>query len=452
MVSNLPGLTKYLSIDIRIRRASKYSFVAQFISPAGEAKSECKLPISSRDARRALDWVSQVSNQLSPRDVNRAFDWTSQVTSGSTIRNIQDSELDPIKSMGRQLFEALFDGPQSRLYRSVKSRIFEQYETGMLLRLFIEDTDPELMTMPWEFLFDGEDFVNLSTRSSLVRMPVTPLPAVPEIPITPPVRVVMASANPAEFPPMSLDDIAHVADRFSEYEVHIIPDATIGMLDKAIIELKPHIIHLNLHGSGHDPSSVTDRIAFCTDSGQAYWVTSDSLVDLLSRDFARLVCLGVPNSHVFAADLSKTTPAVLSLQGVITGNALLTFYESFYQAIAYGQPIATAVSKGRQAIDRKKPGSREWGLPVLYTKGFVESLINIPQSESSSYLSSANAKTPTGAKAYERELKSLQVQLGIFLRNLEALEKRNPNDGEVQKIKDEIARLQARIDEIDKGE
>jgi hypothetical protein len=429
-IVRLPDSPIYIDFDIRIRRASENNFIAQFKSPAGEAQSEFKLPISRRDVSRVLDWVSQAASQ-------------------SATRNVEDDSLDSIKRIGKLLFMALFEGLPERFYR--RHKMIDQSEGGLLLRLHIEDADPELVTMPWEFLYDGEDFVDLSTRSSLVRMPVAQMPGRIEEPISPPLCMLMVSTNlPGEF--QLPEPFTDLADRLSGFDLRIISDASFDRLARAIEEEQPHILHLNLQSNVYDPSSVPDQVSFRAADGTPDWVSFDSLIDLLRGESTRLVCLGAPFSHLLAAKLSPYLPAVIGLQGSLTDLAFTVFYESLYQEISYGRPLTAAVSRGRLAIDRQRPGSREWGLPVLYAAEYNAILLNKPQFESSSYSSSVISRTPPSVREHQRELNKLQVQLDILQRNKEALEKLNPNDDEIKKVTEEIAQIEARIDQVAQSE
>jgi hypothetical protein len=61
-------------------------------------------------------------------------------------------------------------------------------------------------------------------------------------------------------------------------------------------------------------------------------------------------------------------PAVLAMQYEITDQAAMALSRAFYDALADGLPVDTAVSEARKAINLEVENTLEWGTPVLYMR------------------------------------------------------------------------------------
>jgi hypothetical protein len=83
---------------------------------------------------------------------------------------------EPVREVGRQLFQALFTGPVYGMYRA---SLGVAQQRGKRLRVVLRLTAPELAALPWEMLFDPETETYLCRQESLVRhvpAPYTPDP------------------------------------------------------------------------------------------------------------------------------------------------------------------------------------------------------------------------------------------------------------------------------------
>ena len=74
----------------------------------------------------------------------------------------------------------------------------------MRIRLRIEP--PELATLPWELLYDGDEdtFLSISPEQPLVRYVPARLPARP-MKVTPPLRLLIVLANPDELESLDIE-------------------------------------------------------------------------------------------------------------------------------------------------------------------------------------------------------------------------------------------------------
>ena len=105
----------------------------------------------------------------------------------------------PVREVGRRLFEALFTGPVYGMYRASLAVVQER---GTRLRLVLRLAAPELAALPWEMLFDPETDSYLCRQEPLVRH--VPAPYTPDpLDVRLPLRILGLVASPRGLP--SLD-------------------------------------------------------------------------------------------------------------------------------------------------------------------------------------------------------------------------------------------------------
>ena len=63
----------------------------------------------------------------------------------------------------------------------------------------------------------------------------------------------------------------------------------------------------------------------------------------------------------------RQVPAAVALPQVLPPDVTTGFFHSLYAGLASYQPIAAAVTEGRNALYRMT-GGIEWGLPLLYSR------------------------------------------------------------------------------------
>ena len=120
-------------------------------------------------------------------------------------------------------------------------------------------------------------------------------------------------------------------------------------------------------------------ISFCNAQGKARDFRATDLARLLA-DYRSLrlvvlnACEGARGSgqDVFSSTASilvqRKLPAVLAMQYAITDRAAIEMARSFYEALADGLPVDTAVSEARKGISFAVTNTVEWGTPVLFMR------------------------------------------------------------------------------------
>ena len=142
------------SSDRPRRRPGSYRIVAT--GPAGEALGRFKLPFSDIELE---NFILKVGSTRRGR------------------RRIDSPEMELAKTFGTKLFGALFEGDVRELYRS---SFAESRADGQGLRVTLSLTGaPELLQVPWEYLYDHPSFLSISTWTPIVRYLDLPKPRRP---------------------------------------------------------------------------------------------------------------------------------------------------------------------------------------------------------------------------------------------------------------------------------
>lgn len=357
---------RYKDFVIQIGPPDCQGFAIRVLSsPAGEGEGRFRPPIQSQELDRLLQWVGR-----SIRNLNTATDeprepWTP-------------------KRLGHELFQALFTGQVGKLFDRSQGMTFDS-GSGLRVKLKFK-LDPELAhlhSLPWEFLYQAEteDFLCLSRRTPLVRYLDVPRP-IHLSPLPKALRILVMISNPKGLPQLDLEqerrNIEEAWGRHPQVEVAFLENAHIAGLRSAMLEKPFHVLHYMGHGSVQ-PDSREGLLYLEKPSGEWDPVRGESVATIL-KDFKslRLVFLNAcdtgradgpnPFAGVATALVMGGVPAVVAMQFPISDWASIAFCNAFYERLAAGDPVDTAVSEGRQSIYSRDTHSKEWGTPVLFMR------------------------------------------------------------------------------------
>ena len=293
---------------------------------------------------------------------------------------------DPTK-LGGALFAALFPGPVGELYSSEWSAAMKAGD-GLRIRLHLRPGNPELAWLtrvPWELIFDERagGFPCLNPLTPLVRHIDLPRP-VERVPFRPPIRVLVAAANPSSEPRLALQSeqerIEAARKGRKRVEVKVLEDTSPEELRRELTRGRYQIVHF----MGHALMSANDgSLMFSTAEGFPRRVTGEEMSHLVQgAPAAQLVILNACHSAaspggqgaglltgVAGALVRGGQPAVLGMQFAISDRAALKFSEILYERLAEGDPIEAAVTEARLAIYFANPNSTHWVAPVLFLRG-----------------------------------------------------------------------------------
>ena len=334
--------------------------VAVLRSPAGAARGVMTFPFDRDTLATQLAGLEQALHD------------------GST-----DGDVALVQHFGTALFDALIQGDIRTAYDRSRQAA-NGADQGLRLKLRI--LAPELLTVPWEFLYDARsrEFVALSRHTPVMRYLELLLPD-PDFAVAPPLRILGIVSAPSDLAPL---DVAQEKTRVAEalkdvierglVELVWLEQATWQALQEAMQQGPWHVLHYTGHAF-FDSRIGEGALAMTGKDGTAWLLSATQLGRLLADQRAlRLAVLSAcegargdeqsPFSSVAAALVHHGLPAAVAMQYAISQDAAAAFVEQFYGALAERLPVDAAVSEGRKAIDLAAPGTVEWGTPVLFSR------------------------------------------------------------------------------------
>lgn len=298
-------------------------------------------------------------------------------------RGHRSSQLEEAKRVGTLLSEALLADKVGELFAAVR-RDADGAGRGVRLTLHLDDA-PELMEVPWEFLYRDRGFVAQSIYTPVVRSLDLGTGILPR-PVTGPLRILGVVSSPRGFaeldgPREQANLEAALAGPLSQGLVEItwLETATAAELDRVVSAPDAfHVLHYIGHGA-YDARTADGVLVLEDPSGNAAEMTGDDL-GMLLRDERTLrlallnSCQGARTSHVDPFSGVATSllhcgiPAVVGMQFDITDGAAIAFSSRFYLALVQGYPVDAALALARRAVFAAGLEA-EFGTPVLYLRG-----------------------------------------------------------------------------------
>ncbi len=311
------------------------------------------------------------------------------------VRAYRSSQMEDAKLFGSQLFDALLAGAVHDVYLRARQATDQKPDRGLRVTLYLTDV-PELMEVPWEFLYDRPAFLSQSIYTPVVRS--LDLKTVrPPRKLTLPLRVLGMVSGPRGFETLEVgrekDKLAEALnplERDGKVELRWLERATLSALDDAISAPgEVHVLHYIGHGA-YDRRTEGGILVLENAHGDPHEVTGEELGSLLQDERSlRLVvlnsCEGARGSHVdpFSGVASSLVecgiPAVVGMQFEITDEAAITFGGRLYSALAQGFPIDAALAQSRKAIFAAG-NDIEFGTPVLFLRAADARLFDPEQS------------------------------------------------------------------------
>lgn len=289
------------------------------------------------------------------------------------------------EEIGSKLFSAVFSGEVQNAWR-LSLQQAKQDGRGLRLRLFVRD--PEASRWPWEFLFDPQrrSFLSLSAKTPILRYQELPIPVRP-LAVEPPLRILAVTAEPSGYAWLNVEEEwSDLKQALKDLEkkgkvlLDRLEHATLGHL---LCKLREpfHVLHFIGHGTF---AGDQDRGTLLFEDGP---VTGGELSTILrDHDSLRLVilnaCEGARGSRmdrfsgVAQSLIHGGIPAVIAMQFRVTDRAAIAFSRSFYQEIARGRPVDTALAGARREMFCGRHDV-EWGTPVLFSRSSDNRLIEI---------------------------------------------------------------------------
>jgi hypothetical protein len=351
----------YAELRLRIDRGvaqGSYRIVAT--GPAGEALGRFKLPFADIELE---NFILKIGSTRRGR------------------RRIDSPEMELAKTFGTKLFGALFEGDVRELYRS---SIAESRADGRGLRVTLSLTGaPELLQVPWEYMYDHPSFLSISTWTPIVRYLDLPKPRRP-LQIDLPLRILGLVSAPSDFEAIDAAQeraklesaLAPLTDA-GAIAIDWLEEASLRALQRQLRKADYHVFHYIGHG-GYDNDADDGVLLFEDEHGRGQRVSGVQLGRMLADEVSlRLAVLNSceggrsslqdPFSGVATSLIEFEIPAVIGMQFEITDRAAIVFGGEFYSALADGLAVDAAVAEARKAIYADQ-NDVEWGTPVLFMR------------------------------------------------------------------------------------
>jgi len=304
-------------------------------------------------------------------------------------------EMSP-EEVGRTLFAALFTDRVRDSFVGSLARAGGEPDRGLRLRLVFDPSAPGMLplaALPWELLYDPDtrDFFARNRQTPVVRFLDVPRFTLPP-PVEPPLRILVARANPEGVKPLDLEEEQRRIDEawgaHASVELEFLPRATLEATRTRLRRSAFQVLHFMGHGD-FDPATGEGSLLFEDENGGEAPVPGPVLAEHLKGiGSLRLTVLNAcrtaelprrqevdPYSGVASALVMGGLPAVVAMQLPISDAAALAFAEHLYTTLAEGGSLEAAVAEGRLAIYRGDPESFEWAVPALYLRTSEGSLL-----------------------------------------------------------------------------
>jgi ABC-type branched-subunit amino acid transport system substrate-binding protein/CHAT domain-containing protein len=359
----------YITMEIRITRGQSLEAGNTYLVSASEIMH--RGPVNPAQAMFTLS--SDIEERLN------------QILTESKLRNTQalEEQAARAKSFGIELFNALFQSEVKKLYHELKAKAVSP-QSAMRLRLQI--VPPELSTLPWELLHDGEQYLCLSGHPKILfaRVPTT-IVKKRTLSYSPPLRLLGMTACPngqdkldveteKGYINTALDDLIQkkrVEIEWKKAEPSVVRDLR--------FDDPYHVLHFIGHGYFQDKENKENRegkIIFEDTKGNRLDYDAHrlslaihkniQLVFLNACDTARGDPLDYLSNFAYKLAISGI-PAIVAMQFKITDDDAIQFARVFYESIARGEAVDEAVTEARHHIYvGANVSSLQWIAPILY--------------------------------------------------------------------------------------
>jgi tetratricopeptide (TPR) repeat protein len=272
--------------------------------------------------------------------------------------------VDRITAFGSRLYQKVFTTEITRVWSEHKKKANEL--SVLCIRIALEAS--ELEAIPWETLYDGEEFLAAGAGSTISRLPLDVQSLGERPPVPAPLRLLALISSPLDLPEHSRLQMEREQEILLEaindpsgqgrLQIEFEEEVKLEILDSDL-ETPYQILHFSGHGIAAEagggllledargnsrPTSVAD-VMQSLQRGER----SLRLVVLSGCQTART--LDIAGLRDMARGLLRRgIPSVIAMQFSISDHGGLKFAEEFYSRIAVGRPVEMAIHSARRAL------------------------------------------------------------------------------------------------------
>jgi CHAT domain-containing protein len=290
------------------------------------------------------------------------------------------AEPNDVYNLGGMLWQAIF-GSTGIERRYVACQAEAGTQKGIRIKLTIES--PDLMNLPWEYLYDPESqtFPALSPRTPITRYTNPKQQDPPPLAFDPPLRILLVSASPEEQPRLDVEaerdqiiQAMELLEATGKVEIETLTNATVRNL-QVMLRRPFHVLHYIGHGT-YDEQTNSGMLALEHKDGSQHAVSAAQLQYLLRDTTIRLAvfnaCMtarGAAGRSIAGELMRAGISATLAMQFAISETSARIFAGEFYRTLADGWPVDAAAAEGRKAVMFATDlTNMDWGIPVLFMR------------------------------------------------------------------------------------
>ncbi|MBK6710981.1 MAG: CHAT domain-containing protein [Chloroflexi bacterium] len=337
--------TVYVNFDVRIEDAGtkRQAYAVRVLaSPAGEMRPKIVYDGDSL-ARRIVDELRRI-HQGTPR-----------------------------QPIGVDLFETFLKGEVESLFRAA----YEQAQrAGNRLRLRLSLGDADLAALPWEWLYT-KDLGFLAQREDISVVRYVAQTAVFRTRANPqPIETLLAVANPTSEAPWDAEKLVHqvqsaLSGLSGKVDLSVVQSVSRRALQARLDGGPVHVLHLAASAANVQGEL---RWALDDDAGQLWLASAAELAALLKGNELALVMVTAVNAEQWSPVLLAAqklveagVPAVLVWPSPVPDDLLVGLLAAFYESLAQGAWLDTAVSDMRRAALSRTEGQESGPDLALFT-------------------------------------------------------------------------------------
>ena len=320
---------------------------------------------------------------------------------GFAFRGAEVEHLLP--ELGQRLYQAVFgEGPAREIMQQWRSTTTSDHQVSIIT------TDPKALSLPWELLHDGQEFLAFQREPpvAVVRRLAAEQPLAARATFKKPLRVLIVTARPTDAPEVDARTIAHevlnvLQDQIAAgaLDLEFLRPPTLERLKERLQDKKRpvHILHFDGHGEfGTIPSLLGDvkmagQILFENADGTSAPIMGKTLTNLLNEAGVQLAVLNACQSATIGTnDVSGSmavelirggVKAVVAMSATVLAVSAAAYVRAFYGTLASGVSIQHAHEQAQHAL-RENPTRdplqrhknemaqpvilHDWWLPNLY--------------------------------------------------------------------------------------
>lgn len=356
----------YQDFDLSIERSGDRYRARVLNSPDGPGNCEFDMPFSTLELENFVLKFGQTRRTM--RNIG--------VAGEAVNRSLRD--------FGGGLYGAIFSGEVADRLHGSLGIVGQQENAGLRIRLRLSDA-PELIDVPWEYLFDASAgrFLSLSVDTPVVRYLDMPGQVKP-LAVKPPLRILVMLSSPAGYAELNVEqewqklkDAVADLERSGLVVLERMDKPTLAELQRRLRKQDIHIFHFIGHG-GFDEAVQDGVLILETEDGKARPTSGKNLGTILHDEKSvQLAVLNAceggrtsrqdPFAGVGQSLVQQGIPAVVAMQFEISDQAAITLAHEFYAALVDNYPVDAALAEARKAIFAQD-NIIEWGTPVLYMR------------------------------------------------------------------------------------